>query len=444
LIVRAISLSHLPDKALLRHLAALVAQDRASTVSLLTCIAEVDSRRLYRPAGYPSMYAYCVEELRLSEDAAYKRIQVARTAREFPALFTALADGRVHMTGVLTLAPHLTAGNVDELIAAATHHTRAEIEQWLARRFPRPEALRLDDGVSPLPRLAANQALPELAPERVEADREGSQLAPGRVPAPPTRVAPLSPERFALQITIDQETHDKLRYAQTLLGHALPSGDVALVLGRALDALIGQLEKRKFASTTRPRRKPRPAGGKRSVPAHVRRAVWERDRGECTFVGQNGHRCAARKFLEFDHVDPVALGGQPSVDRMRLRCRAHNQYEAERAFGVGFMRAKREQAAANRVAAIVGAGRDAAIVAAARGAATVGPERDHTADVIAGLRSLGVRGDEARRAAAFSETIHDGSLEERMRAALRSLARKPTRIVTNGPTREAQAMQHAP
>ena len=372
------------------------------------------------------MYAYCVEELRLSGDAAYKRISVARTAREFPDCFTALEDGRVHMTAVLLLAPYLTSGNVGELIAAATHHTRSEIEQWLARRFPRPEPLRIDDGISPLPRPGAQHAVPELAPGRVEANREGSQLAPGRVPTPRTRVAPLSTERFALQITIDQGTHDKLRHAQSLLGHALPSGDVASVIDLALDALIGQLEKRKFASTTRPRREPRPSAGKRSVPAHIRRAVWKRDRGECTFVSENGRRCAARRFLEFDHVDPVARGGRASVDRMRLRCRAHNQYEAERAFGAEFMKEQRKRAAVTRDAAIVGAG------------------RDHTMDVIAGLRGLAVRADEARRAAEFSKTIQNASLEERMRAALRFLAPKPPRIVTNAPTREELAVQRAP
>ena len=58
---------------------------------------------------------------------------------------------------------------------------------------------------------------------------------------------------------------------------------------------------------------------KRTIPAHVKRAVWERDRGQCTFVGEAGHRCHARKFLEFDHVDPVARGGQATVERPAVR-----------------------------------------------------------------------------------------------------------------------------
>src|SRR5438093_12461077 len=102
------SLAHLSDPDLLRGLAALVAQDRVTTAALLAHIAEVDARRLYLPAAYPSMFAYRVHELRLSEDAACKRINAARVARQFPAIFEALADGRLHLSAVVLLAPHLT------------------------------------------------------------------------------------------------------------------------------------------------------------------------------------------------------------------------------------------------------------------------------------------------------------------------------------------------
>src|SRR6478672_3695178 len=77
------SLAHLTDAALLRQLTSLVHQDRASTATLLAHLAEVDLRRLYLPAGYPSMHVFCVERLRFSDDAAYRRIRAARAARQF-------------------------------------------------------------------------------------------------------------------------------------------------------------------------------------------------------------------------------------------------------------------------------------------------------------------------------------------------------------------------
>ncbi|MEK7348209.1 MAG: hypothetical protein AABZ94_05005 [Candidatus Eisenbacteria bacterium] len=47
--------------------------------------------------------------------------------------------------------------------------------------------------------------------------------------------------------------------------------------------------------------------------------------------------------------------------------------------------------------------------------------KEQTLDVLAGLRGLGCRADQARRAAEFSETLHGATLEERMRASLKFL-----------------------
>ncbi len=141
--MRNYSLSHLSDADLLRGLATLVAKDRATTAEMLAHIAEVDERKLYLPAAHDSMFSYCVHELRLSEDAAYKRIQAARVAREFPAIFEALADGRLHLTAVNLLAPYLTRENAAELIQAAAGKTKSEIDRLLAERFPSSEVLPL-------------------------------------------------------------------------------------------------------------------------------------------------------------------------------------------------------------------------------------------------------------------------------------------------------------
>jgi len=403
--MRAFKLTHLSDAALVRRLSELVVRDRVVTAALLAHIAEVDARRLYVPAGYPSMHAYCVDALHLSEGAAYKRIWAARTAREFPALLPALAEGRLHLAAICLLAPHLTPQDADELIAAAEHRRKSEIERFLADRFPLAggaKTMRSQDAVTPLPRTQQSPGTVDTLLQEL-----GAELSPGTVEsAQPGAEAPPTPARkFALYLTIDERTHDKLRRAQALLSHAVPSGDLAQVVDRALDVLIERLEKRKFAATARPRRG---ANAKtphaRNVPAQVRRAVWERDACRCTFIGDRGQRCPARKLLEFDHIDPVARGGRASVDRMRLRCRAHNQFEAERAFGVEFMRGKREAARAR---------------AAAREQARE-QAKAQSRDVVTALRALGLRAEEARRAAELSLSGPNATLEDRVRAALQS------------------------
>src|SRR5512144_1290341 len=147
------SLSHLSNQELLRKLAALAARDRGTTAELLAHIAETDERRLYVEEGFPSMFAYCIQVLHMSEDAAFKRIRAARTARQFPAIFEAVADGRLHLSGVVVLAPYLTPENADELLAAAVHKTRAEIEWLLAERFPRPDLPERIEVLGPGPAL---------------------------------------------------------------------------------------------------------------------------------------------------------------------------------------------------------------------------------------------------------------------------------------------------
>ena len=402
------SLSLLSDQELLRDLAVLVARDRTTTAALLAHLAEVDARRLYLPAAYPSMYLYCVYELGLSEDSALKRIRAARTARRFPAIFAAVADGRLSLSVVVLLGPYLTPENVEQLLNAATHQTRSQVEKLLAQRFPGSEMMAL---IEHLPAL--------LRP------RGDEPLAPGPVASVTSRsqVAPVAPQRFLVQFTIGQDTHDKLRYAQELLSHQIPSGDLAAVLDRALDLLVAKLERGKFAATCKPRPSPRPTASARHVPAQVKRAVWERDGGQCTFVSPAGQRCPARSFLEFDHLDPVACGGRATAARMQLRCRSHNQYGAECTFGTAFMEHKRHEA---QRAAEARAAREQRAAAAALDAGARVAAQQRAQEVIPFLRRLGFRADEARQAAAQCETIPDASLEERVRLALFHL-RPPAR-----------------
>jgi 5-methylcytosine-specific restriction endonuclease McrA len=208
-----------------------------------------------------------------------------------------------------------------------------------------------------------------------------------------------------------------LRYAQALLGHALPSGDVATVLKRALGSLVRDLEQQKFARSARSRPRRSAAHG-RYIPADIRRTVWQRDGGQCTFMSEHGKRCESTTRLEFDHIDPVARGGETSADRMRLRCRAHNQYTAECTFGAGFMRGKREEARCRA------AQEQAHARARKRGQTQSQAAEEPTSelDVRPWLRQLGFSAEEARRGAALCAQIPDAPLEQRVRVALRGLA----------------------
>jgi hypothetical protein len=61
-----------------------------------------------------------------------------------------------------------------------------------------------------------------------------------------------------------------------------------------------------------------------------------RDDGRCAFVGSRG-RCNERGFLEFHHVVPFAAGGAADAQNIELRCRAHNNFEAQLFFGAALV-----------------------------------------------------------------------------------------------------------
>jgi hypothetical protein len=147
-------------------------------------------------------------------------------------------------------------------------------------------------------------------------------------------IAPLSPERYRVQFTVGPETEEQLRRLQDLLRREIPDGDPGAIFARALPLLLPEVEKRKFAATTKPRPGRGTKAGSRHVPAGVERNAWQREGGQCGYVSKDGRRCTERSFLEFHHAnEPYALGGEATVENISLRCRAHNVYEAELIFG---------------------------------------------------------------------------------------------------------------
>ena len=403
------SLTHLSDESLRRELSAAAANENEATAELLAHIAEFDFRKLFLPAAFPSMLDYCMGELRLSEDAAKKRLKVARVGRECPGVFEALASGRVHLSGLVVLATHLSPGNAAELLAAATHKSREQIEHVVAERFPKLDVPAqvtaiTDGGEAPCEEVGSART-PDMTLRRAESG------APGH-PNLHARVSPLSAQAYAVQFTRSREADERFRRAQDLLGHQVATNDIAEVYDRAIKELVARLERTRCAATSQPQRAPRPAAGSRHVAADVRRVVWERDKGQCTYVSESGRRCEARRGLQFDHVKAFARGGEATPENLRLRCPGHNQHAAEQTYGAGFMAQKRQQAKEARARA-----------KAERARIREEKEREscllpHEEELVPWLGALGVRESEARIAAERCRDMPDAKLEDRVKRAL--------------------------
>lgn len=338
------ALGQLSDHDLLAHVQRAAQGERRATAQLIALLMELDTRRLYLGEGFSSLFTFCTQALHLSEHAAYIRIETARAARRFPIILDLVAAGAVTLTCIRLVAPHLTPDNHREVLERARHKSKRDVELLVATLNPRAD---VPSAVRKLPCSAAAAAQSATGPLQSATDvdvstsatprKELSENGPAEVPRPAearrsTEVKPLAPERYKIQITVSRETYQKLRRAQDLLRHSAPDGDPAMIVERALALLVAELERTKLGATKRPRTAPRASAASRHVPAAVRRTVWQRDGGRCAFQGPLG-RCAETGFLEYHHVVPFAAGGETSTANLELRCRAHNQYEAQMYFG---------------------------------------------------------------------------------------------------------------
>src|SRR3954469_1347204 len=121
-------LSELADDVLHCEVKRLAGRANTLLAELLAHLSEVETRGIHRERACSSLFAYCVYELRMSEDEAQRRCRAARLARQFPVLLQMLAEASLHLTGILLLGPHLTEENQAELLARARFRTKREIE----------------------------------------------------------------------------------------------------------------------------------------------------------------------------------------------------------------------------------------------------------------------------------------------------------------------------
>jgi HNH endonuclease len=357
-----LTLQAVPDDELLKRLVELVSQSRRVEADLVAHIGEVDERRLFARQAFPSMFAYCIESLHLSEAEAYRRITVARVARKHPAILKALRDGRLHLSGLVRLMPLVNADNCTALLERASHLTTRQIEHLVTELAPRPDVPSV---IRKLPQKRQRRSVvaveasslssaAELFPERVEAQTAEPpphelvarrvvtlpaatpQALPTLLPSRPAVVEPLAPARFKVQFTASSELRDKLERLTALLRTEVPDGDLEAVIDRAVTDTLERLEARRFGKTVVPRKMlagTDTSAASRHIPAAVRRAVRERDGERCGFVDEQGRRCSERYRLEFHHRHPFAMGGDHRPDNIGLLCPQHNRFIAERDYG---------------------------------------------------------------------------------------------------------------
>ena len=180
------NLHALSDDALLCNLESVLGSQRQLLARLLAYLAEVEQRRLHLKAAYSSLFAFCTERLRMSEDEACRRIGAARLARRFPVIFELVESGAVHSSALGELADYLTEDNHQELLREASGKTKRQVQALLAARFPKPDVA---PSIRKLPEQTAMVPPPSAPAGNQPASRSNSP-APARVT---THLEPLCP-----------------------------------------------------------------------------------------------------------------------------------------------------------------------------------------------------------------------------------------------------------
>lgn len=289
----------LSDDELLAGLHALATCEKQLGAEIVLHLIEVERRRLHISLGYSSLYAYGIAELGWSENVAHKRAKAARAALACPEIVDHLATGKLTLSSVFVLAPHLDNNTGPALVAEACGKSRREVERQMAGRFGEP--------------------------------RRGGDV----------RTHALAEGKTRLEITITERCEALLREAIDLDGHR--QAEMAEILERALGDYVTKRKSERHGMAKRPQKAPRSCDADR-VSTKAKREVYQRDGGRCSFVGKAGHRCDSTYQLEYDHKCPRAHGGGSDTGNLRLLCRVHNQFAAEEVIGKARVAAVKERA----------------------------------------------------------------------------------------------------
>lgn len=399
-----LSLSDRSNETLLIDIKELRRKECQYIADVVLYLAEIESRGIYRDAGYSSLFTYCHEALGYSEGSSHRRVKAAAALLKAPELYERLKSGTITLCALSEVSPVLTLENKDAVIASTEGISRRQAER-VAAEFGAP-------------RKAAREVVKIRKVSVPARPVDSLPLAATCSGEKPTDAVPRTEERVSVRFELSKNVWKLVEEAQEILG-SVPVSKVFETTLRTFISKHRPKDVRRKRKTSPVERQPglastghkRTSGGtspaeekttlstserKRSTeftspveeksvrpstgekilagltspakrcstvntsvnpmkstsPAEVqkrsrvisrpiKRTVYARDGGRCTFVAPDGTRCSERRALQIDHIHPFSLGGSNDESNLRLLCPSHNRLYAERVFGVMACRGKR-------------------------------------------------------------------------------------------------------
>ena len=338
-----------------KRLRDLLRREHVALAEFLLEVAAFDEKRLWVDLGHASLFDFLHRELGLSRSAAFYRKTAVALVREYREVAEALRSGRLCLMTVAEVARVLTRENRAEVLPRFFGLSKREAKVLAATILPCEDpplraVVTTVRAPSPAPALALvapapsteRPAAPPVLPVERSAMREDPAAAEqarraAAAPEPPaTTTEPLTAELRRLHVTVTDRFLGKLEAVRAALSHSHPGASDDELLEMGLDLLLERSDRRK-GLVKKPRQVPGPSADAGHVPAHVRRAVWERDGGKCQWPLASGGICGSTVRLELDHVIPRAAGGPSTVENCRILCGRHNDLAARQFFGDALM-----------------------------------------------------------------------------------------------------------
>lgn len=262
-------------------------------IRLIDLLQIVEEKRIFDDLRCPSLYRYCLDYLKLSEDRTLNYMRIIKKAKEVPALTEAIRDGKIHISHARKITSVITKENQHAWLEKAQELSVRALEREVAIANPK------------------------------EAVRE--------------RIKPIAPKLYELRCSLSEQAEVLLKRAQDLLsqkkGHAT---DIAETLESLLKDFVERQDPVKKAERSEVRKSKSPVTGpvpamkkgkRTAIPKPIQHPVMKEAQGQCMHVDSNGLRCPNRRWMHWHHKTPVARGGMHSLENLVLLCSSHHRLE---------------------------------------------------------------------------------------------------------------------
>lgn len=349
----------LPADQMEAELVDLTARMAAGTYELLVLVGELDSRGAWAVKGALSCAAWLADRCGTEVSTARTQVRVAKAMVAYPALDAAMARGDISYAKARVLVPYLSAANSSALLALAERNPAgrlgAAIAAWSQRNEDpgeiadrqhearsvswrtEPDGMvlitaRLEPDVAAFVTAAIDLAVARanapagasLAQQR--ADAFASVMAgPGSAVAGTTGGGTTgggNSARSGAGVTVDGKEGGRSAARAEVVIHVTEDGN-RLPDGTPLsDNAVARLLPDAFVSLLMhdAQRQPVDASPRRRTPTRRQRRVIDARQGECQHPG-----CSAEVFLQYDHVEPYAVGGPTIIENLQRLCGPHNR-----------------------------------------------------------------------------------------------------------------------